>query len=255
MLRAGQFRSALSNFHSLHSVYYDDFYQPDSLYLRGLVYLYICKYDELEKVLEVYDRVYKPVYAQLKQFMATKDISQIYAEFAKLKGNFTVLKSSKASRKNLQLPFLISRQVLREGDVKRTFNYLMKLEDERKRINSLPGAWQGSGIGRVAKSAIEKRILSTRGDVARLAKGHLSKMLLELEDLSQQVGFLQIEMISGKKEIVKKELAGRGIDGRIDDKNERNYYVQNGYEYWPFSGEYWLDEIGNYQYVGVRSCN
>jgi hypothetical protein len=76
-----------------------------------------------------------------------------------------------------------------------------------------------------------------------------------LEDLSQQVGFLQIEMISGKKEIVKKELAGRGIDGRIDDKNERNYYVQNGYEYWPFSGEYWLDEIGNYQYVGVRSCN
>ncbi len=53
MLRSGRFRSALSNFHSLHSAFYEDFYLPESLLLRSIVYLYICKYDEMDKVLNL----------------------------------------------------------------------------------------------------------------------------------------------------------------------------------------------------------
>jgi tetratricopeptide (TPR) repeat protein len=58
-MRAAHFRSVLSLLHSLHSPYYDDFYLPESILLRGLVYLYICKYDEMEKTLEHFEKIYR----------------------------------------------------------------------------------------------------------------------------------------------------------------------------------------------------
>ena len=45
------------------------------------------------------------------------------------------------------------------------------------------------------------------------------------------------------------------LKNQVDEDNQRDFYIQNGYEYWPFRGEYWLDELGNYHYVGTQSCN
>jgi tetratricopeptide (TPR) repeat protein len=58
MLRSARFRSTLSNFQSLHSSYYDDAYLPETLLLRAIVYLYICQYDEMEKVLSLFNKEY-----------------------------------------------------------------------------------------------------------------------------------------------------------------------------------------------------
>ena len=54
LLRGGRLRSALSNFQTLHSDYYEDYYQPESLLLRSIIYLYICKHYEMEKVLDLF---------------------------------------------------------------------------------------------------------------------------------------------------------------------------------------------------------
>jgi hypothetical protein len=77
----------------------------------------------------------------------------------------------------------------------------------------------------------------------------------ELKDLYEQAGFIRYEMINGQKEILKKRISGKDIaPDQIDNKISRDFFVQNGYEYYPFQGEYWLDEIGNYQYLGKQSC-
>ena len=58
-------------------------------------------------------------------------------------------------------------------------------------------------------------------------------------------------MLRGKREAVKKRIARRYVDKvQIDEKFSRDYYIKNGYEYWPFKGENWLDELGNYHYIG-----
>ena len=45
-----------------------------------------------------------------------------------------------------------------------------------------------------------------------------------------------------------------GAEQTVDQDATRDFYAQNGYRYWPFEGEYWRDEIGSYQYVGVNRC-
>jgi tetratricopeptide (TPR) repeat protein len=253
-LQDGRFRSALSNFHSLHSPFYEEFYQPESLILRAIVYHYICRYDEMEKTLGIFERIYGPVQKELRNVLGgNMSPIALYREIRKVDENFDLLK--KTGRRQLAIPFLVARQVLREGDVRRSLSYIRALEREKKKIEQAPATWRDARVGRYAKRVVERRMEATQLAVGRLILRHLTRLQDELAGHMEQAGLVRIDMISGKKEAVKKEIAGKGIVREsVDQEQDRSYYVQNGYDYWPFTGEYWLDEIGNYHYVGVKAC-
>lgn len=254
MLRSGRFRSALSNFQSLHSAFYEDFYLPESLLLRSIVYLYICKYDEMEKVLNLFNRLYRPAYKSIeKTIEANSDPSALFTEVVKVMRDYK-LKGDDMDRNSYKLPFLVVRKIIREGDFQNSYNYIRKLIDERKRIDSLPPEWRSSAIGRYAKKVVTTRLQKARKMAGQQVKAHLETVREELFDLFEQEGFIRYEMINGRKESLKKRIAGKEEDTKLTEAIDREYSVQNGYEYWPFRGEYWLDEIGNYHYVGQQSC-
>ena len=257
LLRMAKFRNALSNFHSLHSPYYEDFYQPESLLLRAIVYLYICRYDEMEKTLDLFEKVYKPVQLGIRSSLETdRDPMLYYKEINRISENFDAIKArQKGSRTGMKMPFLVGRQILKEGDVRKSQNYLHKLYNEHKRVVAMTVKWQSSPIGRYSRKIVDKRIEATRAFIGKLVRRHMILMQVDLRDLFEQVGFLRFESTSGRKEVVKKEIQGKGVmRNRVDEESSRNYFIQNGYEYWPFKGEYWLDEIGNYHYLGVQAC-
>jgi tetratricopeptide (TPR) repeat protein len=256
MLRSARFRSALSNFHSLHSDYYEDVYQPESLLLRAIVYLFICRYDEMEKVLTLFEKIYKPVATDVRSLLNNRiDPLTLFKELSKTATNFDAIRMRKQSRGGYQIPFLVARKILKEGDVSRNMSYIRKLEREKKLINAAGDGWANSALGRYAKQVVEKRLEATQVFTGRLAKKHLEAVGRELVDLFEQAGFLRFEVIRGKKEAIKKEIVGKGINRtKVDEDSSRSYFIQNGYEYWPFKGEYWLDEIGNYHFVGVQAC-
>ena len=258
MLQDGRFRSALSNFHTLHSAYYEDLYQPESLSLRAIVYLYICKYEEMDKVIGLFERQYSPIRDQVKDVLSSEtDPMALYKDYVRVQNSLLTDKNGmhRHNMTTLAIPNTVARHIGKEGDVRRTFNYLDNLETERLRVNSMPINWRSSGIGQFAKKIIESRTLNTRKLAGKQIEHHLMQIQDELRDLFEQTGFLRFEMLSSKKESLRKEIAGKGVETqRVDQASNRNYYVQNGYEYWPFTGEYWLDELGNYQYVGVKAC-
>ena len=250
-LRAAKFRSTLSNMQSLHSAFYEDSYIPESLLIRSIVYLYICKFEETDKTLNLFEKTYDPVRNSISHFLeTTRDPLQYFAEAEKA---FYIRKDKKAAS-GMILPYMAIRSILDEGNVKRSFQYLKALTDEKGRIEVLPA------IARSALGPYALRVLANRFKNAKVANGefvraHLQNMKKDLDDFFEQAGFIRYEMINGKKELLKKRIAGKEVPkALIDEKMDRVFYVQNGYEYWPFDGEYWLDEIGNYHYLGQQSC-
>ncbi|WP_374029724.1 hypothetical protein [Bdellovibrio bacteriovorus] len=249
MLRSARFRSALSNFQTLHSAYYEDFYMPESLLLRAIVYLYICKYDEMEKVLSLFEKTYGPVRSKIGDFLkSTNEASSFYAEVEKAHVMKTTDKSA-----NLRLPYIVLRNVLDQGDVKRSMHYLDKLNQEKARVEA-NSSFRASPLGQYALKILANRSRNTKFAVGDMVKAHLLNMRVELRDLYEQAGFIRYEMITGRKESIKKKIAGKDIGEQIDEDIDRKFYIQNGYEYYPFQGEYWLDEVGNYHYLGKQSC-
>ncbi|MNS85368.1 Tetratricopeptide repeat protein [compost metagenome] len=250
MLRAARFRSVLSNFQSLHSSYYQDFYMPESLLLRAIVYLYICKYDEMEKVLSLFEMTYGPVRSKIGDMLqGTNEAMDYYTEVEKAQ----VMKSSDKDLKT-RLPFIVSRNILDQGNVKRSMHYLKRLSQEKARVESNP-AFRASALGQYSLKVLANRSRNTKYSIGDMVKAHLLNMRVELRDLYEQAGFIRYEMINGRKETLKKRIAGKDIsEEQIDAEVDRKFYISNGYEYYPFQGEYWLDEIGNYHYLGKQSC-
>lgn len=250
MLRAARFRSVLSNFQSLHSAYYEDFYMPESLLLRSIVYLYICKYDEMEKVLQLFEKTYGPVSAKLRDFIRNNNDPVAYFNEAERARQIKGGKELSSSR----LPYIVTRSVLEEGDVRRAFGYLKALDEEKGKIEG-NYAFKASPIGQYALKIVANRKKNTYLAIGDMVKSHLMDMRTELRDLYEQAGFIRYEMINGKKESLKKRMAGKDVtDETVDQQVARSFYIQNGYEYYPFKGEYWLDEVGNYHYLGKQSC-
>jgi tetratricopeptide (TPR) repeat protein len=255
MLRSGRFRSAISNFQSLHSPYYEESYIPESLLLRSIVYLYICKYDEMEKVLNLFNRIYKPVYKDVTAYLKSNRTPVQYFNDAILtmqaaqKDGFDPLSSK------FVVPYLVTQKISKEGDFQRSYQYIKKLIEERKRARVLPASWRTSGLGKYALQTLDRRIVKARAKGGRQIRSHMVNVRTELIDLFEQEGFIRYEMINGKKEALKKKVAGKDLPkDQVDENSSRDYYIKNGYEYWTFRGEYWLDEIGNYHYVGTQSC-
>ncbi len=254
MLRTGRFRSALSNFHSLHSAYYEHTFQPESLLLRSIIYLYICKYDEMEKVLQLFSEIYAPVLRDIKSVQAANVSSEALFEQVNVVGEFVEGEVEIDQWKN-DVPFIISKRIYYEGDFQRMRNYIGKLHREMKKLDSMPASWKSSSIGKYSERVLQTRLRKAKNKAGRLAKAHINDIRAELFDLFEQKDFIRFEMLKGKKDSLQKDLAGKDLsDVQIDEQNKRDFYIQNGYQYWPFRGEYWLDELGNYHYLGVQSC-
>ncbi len=252
MLRGARFRSALSNFQSLHSSYYEDFYIPESLLLRAIVYLYICKYDEMNKVLSLFERSYGPVSGRINDFIRTHSDSQKY--FEEVDKAVEVKKTGEKEGANLRLPYIVLRFILGKGDVKRSLAYLRRVESEKAKIES-NSELRATTVGQYSLKVLNNRIKNTKMSIGDMTKAHMLNMRLELRDLYEQAGLIRYEMINGQKETIRKKITEKDLpSNQIDDKIDRRFYVDNGYEYYPFRGEYWLDEIGNYHYLGRQSC-
>lgn len=254
-LREGKFRSALGIFHSLHSSYYDDFYVPESLVLRAIVYLYICKYDEVNKVVGLFERSYGDIQARLTSFLrATNDPRAYYDEVER----GLLMKKSLQDGKRMsdgRVPYKVLRHIIGKPDIQRGLDYLRKLYTEKNQLEEMSLGFLESPMGKYAVRLIIGRIKTAQKLIGIKAKIHMLYMKAELKDLDEQVSYLRYEMIGLQKDILKKKIAGTPTEApRIDDDSDRNYYVKNGYDYWPFQGEFWLDEIGNYFYVGKQSC-
>jgi tetratricopeptide (TPR) repeat protein len=256
MLRVGQFRSALSNFQTLHSSYYQDSYIPESLLLRSIVYLYICKYDEMGKVLNLYDRIYKPIQQQVVETLRNqKNPEFYYAEVRKVFDYLQVKKGLDDVKRRVQVPYQVLRYVVGDGDISTSLRYLKRLEEELGRARSLSSEWQNSAVGKYSIGIVERRIKNTQTSIGRYVMKSMNQIRADLRRLSEQGDFLKLEQIGAEKESLRKEIAGKGLPSKqIDSGAARDYYIKNGYEYWPFQGEYWLDELGNYHYVGVQNC-
>jgi tetratricopeptide (TPR) repeat protein len=255
-MRAAQFRSVLGNMHSLHSPYYEDFYIPESLLLRSLVYMYICQYDEMDKTLDLFEKIYQPVRKDLVDIIKSyNNTEKYYKEIEKVIVDFDKYKKDMNIRKNSGIPFIVARKIMRETDFKKSYDYIRMLENEKKMIDEKSSKWRASPLGMYAKKVLTTRSERARENTGVLVKKYIVDMHKDLLELFKQHDFARFEMLNGKKDQMKKKMMKPEVENAKEPEEEnRNFYIQNGYEYWPFQGEYWLDEIGNYYYLGKSRC-
>jgi hypothetical protein len=254
LFRAGKFRSALSPLQSLQTPFYENFYQPESLLLHAIILLFSCQYEDAIANYQSFEKNYLPAMARLQ---AWGKVSHSNADMTKelelakksLKNQYI---TGQTSVENI-LPFFILRTVMTEADVAMELRFQERIRAE-KEILDRSFKNKDSLI-----YAYCRRILSLRNQAAqtRLNKKvqhHLGEKMVEINDLQNQFDFVNYEALNGSRLALQKKIGASDVVTPSKVALKRDYYVQNGYRFWPAQGEYWRDEIGSYQFVGENAC-
>ncbi len=254
MLRSGKFRSALSSFQSLHSKFYEYNYNPESYLLRSIVYLYICRYKDAEKVLKYYESLYNPVAKDIRSLRkyGSNLPDQFFKDFIYV--NNALEAKSPIETNTLTYNILMLRSFRKDGSVNSAYETLNKLNRQNVSFKRLDKDWQRSGIGRYSEKALKLQMKKSKYQVKKTIGQRIKEIYKELKEFNDQKEIVRFEIINNRKEQVKKKITGRNLETKVGEKISRNFYVKNGYEYWPFQGEYWADEIGSYHFVGGGRC-
>lgn len=248
LFRGGKIRSALSALQTLHTPYYENFYDPESFILRSIILLFACQGEEAMKSVRAFEKNFEGLDASLANWLARKpNVASIISEIQNAQQKI----KKPTSDKKGALPFFVVRTLIDEQPLSGLLNSKRDILREQQLFQK---TFKNGNTGRFAayvKKAYAARIRNLDKNIARVFNHKISTFQADFRNLESQVEFLKYEILDEKKRATKEQLAD---NRKLDDREKRSFYVQNGYRYWPFNGEYWIDEIGNYQYLGVNRC-
>jgi tetratricopeptide (TPR) repeat protein len=228
---------ALGSLQALHAPQFAGSFQPESWILKATVYYYACLYDDAKTALDSFDKIYLPIADKLKPLTETDKGNEFY---------YALL-----SPDNQTLPRSVKNYLRANRRLVQFRAYGDQLLKEKEIINA-SGVLKGSKLQQDILGSIDQS-----RDLAIQLTGSFVKR--RLDDASRTiVGF------DSQKEILKFEVAKAetaNLEARFDSKKHmddqsiwRPKMPATNWEYWQFQGEFWLDEIGYYQYTLKTGC-
>ena len=117
--------------------------------------------------------------------------------------------------------------------------------DERRQLATYRNSEQIRRMSQVIDETDRALSVDLGSTLQRLHK----RKLQELIEWREQANYLKVEIVTGEKELIEGQ---RGLPPRRIVDVETS--VASGYNFWPFHGEFWEDELGTYVYTTESSC-
>jgi len=233
------FGGALGSLQALHAPQFAGAFQPESWILKSTIYYFSCLYQESASALKEFDQSYGPMRDTLTKLIERED--QDLAFYYRI--------VSDANSKELPRP--VQLWVRSNERMLGLFKFIEQIDAEKKMLSST-AAWQGSKMVPDVSTLLDQ----TKNVLIQVAGQFAKNRLVEAQE--------SIRMHSDTAEIIRfeiskaeKELFEAGIDQQKILGAQTLYrpaMPAEDWNYWKFQGEFWIDEIGYYQYTLKKGC-
>jgi hypothetical protein len=246
--------SALGKLHSLHSPHLSDEFAPESLNLTAIIYHQRCLYPQVREVIADFNREYVPMKEQLKVILDGNAQLDAYWQMLQPGGDGSAGDErgpQRGAHKDARLPVAVQRHLQKNERVSDMVNYIARLDDEAARVRADPELSR-STLGTDLLDLLAKQKALMAQLAGKFIKGRLADMAHLIEVLDGDKEIVGFETTKGEKEMLE---SGFNVKAKLDAQHLwRPPQPEFGYEYWPFDGEYWPDEIGYYKYTLKNAC-
>lgn len=245
---AGDYPRALGNIHTIQSPYFPRSFYPEADIVRSVIYFTTCQYDDATTLVARFQQRYEPVEKELKQILKRfegEGSEQKFYEFV-LK-----LRDGKSDLSPALVP--IVENALGDRELLRNIEYVKVLDTELERFKGAPTSFRNSPVG----SDVEDNVNIAKADAIRktgeLARRRYKRNITELEEHLRGAQKIIVDITNAQRKKIDEEIeAGKWSAedayqfGRITPDAE--------HVLWPFSGEYWRDELGYYRQIVNSAC-
>lgn len=239
---------ALGHIMTLESPFFaDNHWEPEAQLLEGFILYSLCQYDRTWETLDAFDAAYAPVAEDLRSFVqpyADRDLPPEHA-YRRIYGR----DSDDAS----MFPASIFGALERDRTFLGPHQRVLWIEAEIEQVRRSKPRWRDSAVG----EAVLQRLHEDRERMMRRAGivlvNDLHRVHQNLGSLMAQAELLRLEAVSGQRlELTRMAADPDAVD--VAEQLEKRYATDPEYVYWPFSGEYWQDELGYYRPVVEARC-
>jgi TolA-binding protein len=241
---ADEYARALGNVHTLNSPYFTGTFYPEALVLKAVVFFSNCQMQNATAVVQQFHERYDPVKTKLDELLQKyQDNAQFFEFLSKIRAGQVDLPKDVRG---------IVQSALSDRAVLANLEYVTLLDDENRNLEKSPAQFKGSSLGaRIQQDVLVAKSFAVdqAGDIA---KARYNRLIDEMQDLSNQVDTVEIETLNYQRGQLSQELqrqqteAGQSTGGSV--------FVSPEHNVWPFTGEYWRDELGYYRQEVTYKC-
>ncbi len=257
-LQLGEFGYTLGLLHTLSSPYFKNEYFPEAGILKAISFFSRCRYHETKKIARQYQRRYKPLVETINAFLrANSNPLNMFKRLQQLKNqDETTGLDDDSSGQMFQR---ILKLVFKSKSIQLNYSYIAEITRELQVINQSHAAWRQSSLAAKLRSSLKRERMNKALLVGKLAQARLRKAKLEVQRLIGESLKILYETLNSEKEVLRRSSQQRGSFSMRTDKKIKRFYISvaapDDYAYWPFQGEYWIDELGYYRYRLRSECH
>lgn len=221
-------------------------YIPEIQILRALTFFNLCEYDEVERLLILFENEARPVVAELDAF-----VGQYKTEEGKELADQAFDKYFMEEHTNSTLDNAMFSRVLRNRDLSALVRHMDMMNEEIEAIDAQKGVWKTT-IGESLKKQIEidRQRYKKRAGLALLRE--LARQKANIDDLLVQSEIIRFEVVDAQRQDYEFKMQNTDVAALEDRKID--FATSKDIIYWPFNGEFWADELGYYRYTEDGNC-
>ncbi|MHB8418529.1 MAG: tetratricopeptide repeat protein [Myxococcales bacterium] len=232
--RAGK---ALGSLEALHAPQFAGAFAPESWILKATIYFFNCLYPETKGAVNGFRRIYLPYDQQIKAVLAGDHDFDYFANLIE--------------KPQGELPLAVVNYLLGNQRVLGFKDYLEELQQEKERVDAI-SSWKGNGLAGEVQQLIDTQSQTLVKLTGKFVEGRLKYASKVIEGFDSQAEIILFETLKAEKELIEK-----GVDetAKLDSQELWRAKVPSPrWDYWSFEGEFWIDEIGYYEYTLKNGC-
>jgi hypothetical protein len=237
--RTTQDELALGNLLTLHAPFFTGRFFPESFVLKALVLYENCRYADARKALADFEQRYLPLHQGLTNALAALSTPQAASEFLG-RGALAIQGVESGARDEVA-------RVEQSPDIAATLLAARQLAREIDSLDLKP--FRDSALVTRLSPATRAARLALLEDAGRKFSSRLESERSQLRELLGQSLRISYEIAGREKDLAASPDGAASTVVRHDRQQG-----QDDEEFWPFQGEYWRDELGNYRYELGRRC-
>lgn len=222
---------------------------PDTGYLKALTYFQLCEYDEVDRTVKNFQSAYQPVRDEMKQFIEKIRADGSDEAFAAAFDAYFGENASAGSK----IPVSVFREILRNRDLASLVRDMDGMKAELELIADHTPQWRDS-IGEELSKIIARDMERYKQRAGRTFMQSLLDEYRSVDDLLQDFKVLEFEVVDARRKDYVYQMT---TQIREDDAANKpvDFATDPTVIYWPFNGEFWVDELGYYKYTERGACN
>lgn len=249
--RQRKYEKAMGNLFTLGTPFFESEYYPEAPIVQAVILFRNCKYSRVQRTLAEYQATYSPLDKKLSEFIdkpgnTAGTFWQLYEELRAGKAVF--------GRGLVERVLAIT---LADNVLANYTDYLALLDKELAAISGAPKLFKDHPLARNLYQEVTVQRSLAVNEAGKHAKVRFTRARDQVRDLLRQADTILYEIDNARKNRLEEELVREQelpSDAVAGGKIKKSTAVPNGFQYWPFEGEYWRDELGAYEYQIRSDC-